>query len=75
MRAANVPVPVLPVVQAWRTGSVAVINDVYGAVQTWIAGLPASPIRDFLHQGAVSGWYFTTCPDGNKTTDTGSCTA
>ena len=54
MRAANVPVPLLPVVQAWRAGSVAVINDVYGAVQTWIAGLPASPIRDFLHQRGVS---------------------
>ena len=54
VRAANVPVPQLPVVQAWRAGSVAVINDVYGAVQTWIAGLPASPVRDFLHQGGVS---------------------
>ena len=54
MRAATVPVPQLPVVQAWRAGSVAVINDVYGAVQTWIAGLPASPVRDFLHQGVVS---------------------
>ena len=54
MRAATVPVPQLPVVQAWRTGTIAVINDVYGAVQTWIAGLPASPIRDFLHQRGVS---------------------
>jgi uncharacterized protein YjbI with pentapeptide repeats len=54
VRAANVPVPQLPVVQAWRAGSVAVINDVYGAVQTRIADLPASPVRDFLHQGVVS---------------------
>ena len=54
MRAANVPVPLLPVVQAWRAGSVAVINDVYGVVQAWIADLPASPVRDFLHQGVVS---------------------
>jgi uncharacterized protein YjbI with pentapeptide repeats len=54
VRAANVPVPQLPVVQAWRAGTIAVINDVYGAVQTWIASVPASPIRDFLHQGVVS---------------------
>ncbi|MFZ4373042.1 MAG: pentapeptide repeat-containing protein [Mycobacterium sp.] len=73
MRAATVRVPVFPVWHAWRAGSVAVINDVYGAVQTWIAGLPASPVRDFLHQGVVSVRATALSVVGVRVGETPSC--
>ena len=73
MRAANVPVPLLPVVQAWRAGTIAVINDVYGVVQTLIAGLPASPVRDFLQQGVVSVRAIALSVVGVRVGETPSC--